>query len=251
MAEYQLRVMRSYLSSMLVYAVGQPLLYMVAMGVGLGALVDRNQGVGGVSYLVFVAPAIMLVTVTMSVTGELSYPVLGGFKWHKFYYAPHATALTPRQIGLGHFGAVIVRFLCQAGLFWLVMVLFGAAPSAWSWLTIPICVLTTAAFGAPIQAFSASLRDDGSGPFNVLQRFIIMPLILFSGTYFPLDAMPVYLRWIGWISPLWHGTQLARQASYGMASPIWLTTVHLVVLAGFAGAGTILAVRVYNRRLGG
>lgn len=249
MAEYQLRVMRAYAWSMLGYSVGQPLLYMVAMGVGLGALVDRNAGVDQVPYLVFVAPAVMLATVTLSVAGEMTYPVMAGFKWQRLYHAPHATPLTPAQIGLGHFVAVMARFLIQAAVFWLIMVIFGATTSGWSWLTVPIATLTAAAFGAPLQAYSSTLADEGSS-FAMIQRFVVMPMTLFAGTYFPLESMPGYLQWIGWISPLWHGTQLARQASYGLVEPGWLTGVHLLVLVVFTGVGLTAMVRSYTRRLG-
>lgn len=249
MTEYQLRVTRSYLWAVLVYSVGQPLLYMVAMGVGMAALVDRNDGLD-VSYLVFVAPAVMLATVALSVTGEMTFPIMGGFKWQRLYQAPFSTPLVPWQIGIGHFVAVMIRFTLQAVVFWLIMLAFGASPSGWSILTVPIAVLTAAAFGAPIQAYAATLRDEG-GSFNVLQRFIIMPLTLFSGTYFPLASMPGYLQWIGWVSPLWHGTELARRASYGMSEPLWLTLVHVAFLLVCAGVGLGLVVRNYTKRLRG
>ncbi|MDC5698329.1 ABC transporter permease [Intrasporangium calvum] len=241
---------KAWAVSILLYMVVTPLLYLTALGLGLGTLVDRGAGsVDGVPYLVFVGPALLVSTVVMSVGGELTYPVMAGFKWQRLYYGPHATPATPEQIAVGQLLGVMIRFVVQAGIFWLLLVLFDAAPSGWSWLSVPVAVLTAAAFGAPLQAFAASLEDEGY-QFAFVQRFIIMPMFLFAGTFFPLSVMPVTLQWIGWVSPVWHGTQLARQATYGAAEPLWLTAVHVVVLAAMALGGILVGRRIYARRLG-
>ncbi|SOC52679.1 ABC transporter permease [Ornithinimicrobium cerasi] len=250
-AETTLRGMRAYFWPILFYSVGQPLLYMIAMGVGLGTLVTRGVGsVDGVDYLTFVAPALLVSTVVMSVSGELTYPVMGGFKWHRLYYGPLASAVSPGQIALGHLLAVVIRFVLQSAIFWAVMVAFGATPSGWSTslLVIPIGVLSATAFGAPLQAYAASVKDEGL-QFAFIQRFLVMPMFLFAGTFFPLSVMPVYLQWIGWISPVWHGTQLARLATYGADVPLPMVLLHLSVLVGLTVLGMVLAVRVYTRRL--
>ncbi len=80
-------------------------------------------------------------------------------------------------------------------------------------------------------------------------RVILLPVTLFSGTIFPITALPIYLQWIGWISPLWHGTQLARGASYGADEPIWLIVIHLVVLVGLSVGGWRAAIRIATKRL--
>lgn len=249
--EYWLRSARAWFSSILVSMVGEPLLYLVALGVGLGTLVDSGAGtVDGVSYLVFVAPALMVSTVVMSTGSELTYPVMAGFKWDRLYYGPHATPLTPAQIALGHFLGVLLRFTLQATVFWVFLVAFGAAPRGWaiSLLTIPIAVLAAAAFGAPLQAYAARLTDEGY-QFAFIQRFVIMPMFLFAGTFFPLASMPAYLHWIGWISPVWHGTELARQVTYGAESSGWLTLLHVAVLVGMTVAGLLWARRTYTARM--
>lgn len=248
-AETVLRGMRAYFWPIVLYSVGQPLLYMVAMGIGLGTLVDSGVGaVEGVDYLTFVAPALLVSTVVMSVTAEMTYPVMSGFKWQRLYYAPVATAVSPGQIALGHLVAVVIRFLGQSAIFWAIMLMFGAAPGAWSWLIIPIGVLTATAFGAPLQAYAATLTDEGF-QFAFIQRFVVMPMFLFAGTFFPLSVMPAYLQWIGWISPVWHGTELARLVSYGApVSPVMLV-VHVGFLLACTIAGLLLAVRFYTRRL--
>lgn len=241
---------KAWAVSILLYMVVMPLLYLVALGLGLGNLVDSGAGsVDGVPYLVFVGPALLVSTVVMSVGGELTYPVMAGFKWQRLYYGPHATPVTPEQIAVGQLIGVMIRFVVQAAIFWALLLLFDAAQSGWSWLVIPIAVLTAAAFGAPLQAYAATLEDEGY-QFAFVQRFVIMPMFLFAGTFFPLSVMPLALQWIGWVSPVWHGTQLARQATYGAAEPLWLTLTHVAVLVAMAVAGVLVARRVYARRMG-
>jgi lipooligosaccharide transport system permease protein len=250
--EYWLVASKAWALSIVLYMGVMPLIYLTALGLGLGTLVDRGAGAGagsdGVPYLTFVGPALLVSTVVMSVGGELTYPVMAGFKWHRLYWGPSATPVSPEQIAVGQLGGVLIRFVVQATIFWAMLLAFGAAPSGWSWLSIPIGVLAAAAVGAPLQAYAASLEDEGF-QFSFVQRFVIMPMFLFAGTFFPLSVMPVYLQWIGWVSPVWHGTQLARQASYGAVEPFWLTLTHVVVLVVFTAVGVVLARRTYLRRL--
>jgi len=247
--EHVVRQMRGYGWPVLVYDVGQPLLYLFAMGVGLGAIVDANAGsIDGVAYLTFVAPALLVSTAVMTAAGEMTYPVMSGFKWQRIYYGPLASPLSPGQIALGHILAVSFRFVAQASVFWVLMQLFGASASGWSWLVIPIGALSALAFAAPLQAYSATLRDEGF-QFAFIQRFVVMPMFLFAGTFFELDSMPVYLRWIGWLSPVWHGTELARVANYGRELAPGMVWVHLAYLGGLVAVGLTLANRNYRRRL--
>lgn len=248
-AEAYLRGMRAYVVPISFYAFGQPLLYLVAMGLGLGALVSGGVGtVEGVDYLTFVAPALLVSTVVMSVSGEMTYPVMAGFKWQRLYYGPAATPVSPGQIALGHFVAVVIRFTVQSAIFWAVMLGFGATGGLGSVLLVPIGVLAAMAFGGPLQAYAATIKDEGL-QFTFVQRFLVMPMFLFAGTFFPLQVMPVYLQWIGWVSPVWHGTQLARVVSYGAPVPPAMIAVHLAFLLACVAVGLLLARRFYARRL--
>lgn len=248
-AEHFLRSSKAYAWSILGYSVGQPLLYFLSLGLGLGSLVDQGVGtVDGVPYLTFVGPAILVSTVVMGASGEMTYPVMGGFKWQRLYYAPISAPVSPAQVATGHFVAVMIRFVLQATVIWLMLLAFGATTSPWSWLTIPVGVLAAGAFGAPLQAYAATLLDEGA-QFAFVQRFIVMPMFLFAGTFFPLSAMPAWLQWIGWVSPIWHGTQLARLVSYGAAVSGWLAAVHVAYLGGLLALGVVLSRRRYERRL--
>jgi len=232
------------------YGVGQPVAYLFAMGVGLATLVESNgAGVfGGVSYLTFIAPALLISAAVMTAANEFTFPVMDGFKWRRVYYGPHASPLTPEQIAGGQIIAVTVRFLLQSAIYFAVVALFGASPGAWGWVSILIATLAGLSFGLPLMAYAATIQHD-KGQFAMVMRFIVMPLFLFSGTFFPLDTLPLAVRWIGWISPIWHGTELGRVVSYGYEEEPWLTVVHVLFLLGLAAAGWILTKRQFAKRM--
>lgn len=248
-AEYRLASMRAYLQTIVLRAIGLPLLYLSSMGLGLGALVDSGAGgVDEVSYLVFVGPGLLVSCIVMEASGEFTFPVMSGFKWQKHYFAASASPLSPSQVALGEVVAVGLRFVVESAVFWGFLLLYGAVTAPSSWLMIVIAPLAALAFGAPLLAFAATQNDEGF-QFSFIQRFVVMPMFLFAGTFFPLAVMPPYLQWIGWVSPMWHGTQLARVVGYGMPNPPWLTALHVLVLLVLLVGGTWLATRVFTRRL--
>lgn len=250
-AEQVLRVMRNYGWSVVLYSVGQPVAYLFAMGVGLASLVDANSDsvFGGVSYLQFVAPALLVSAAVMTASGEFSYPIMDGFKWRRVFFGPHASPLVPEQIATGHIMASSLRFLLQSVVYFAVVAMFGASPGAWGWVSALVATLAALSFGLPLMAYAASITQD-KGQFALVQRFIVMPLFLFSGTFFPLDTLPLAVRWIGWISPVWHGTELGRVFTYGMEENPLLTLVHVLYLLATATAGFILTRRRFVKRMG-
>jgi len=247
-AEWRLIGMKAYWTSAVGMSLLTPVLYLVAMGIGLGTLVDAGSGgIDGVPYLTFVAPALLVSTVVMSAATELTFPVMDGFKWSKLYFARAATAASALQVTVGEMVAVGIRFLAEATVFWLVLIAAGVVGVA-TWPIILVAALAGLSFGTPLMAYAATLEDEGF-QFSLVQRFVIAPMFLFAGTFFPLDSMPVYLQWIGWISPMWHGTQLARMLAYGMPLPWWMVIVHLLFLVTVLAAGAVLAIRFFTRRL--
>ncbi len=251
-AEHQLRSMRAYWSVIVANAVGEPLVYLLAMGLGLATLIGGGSAqdvLSGATYLQFIAPALLASSALMTASVEFSYPVMDGFRWHRLYYAAQATPLSPAQIARGHLLAVSLRFFVQSLVFFGIMAAFGATDSPWAWVQVFTATLGGLAIGAWIMAFAASLKEE-KGQFAMLQRFVVMPLFLFSATFYPLTQLPLALQWIGWISPQWHAAQLGRVLSYGMENPDWLTAVHVLYLAALAASGAAVAVRIYTRRLG-
>ncbi|UZX05344.1 ABC transporter permease [Arthrobacter sp. CDRTa11] len=249
-AEQVIRVLWGYGWSILMYSVGQPVAYLFAMGVGLATLVEaESEAFGGVSYLAFIAPALLVSAAVMTAANEFTFPVMAGFKWRRTYYGPHASPLTPEQIAAGHIIAVTLRFLVQSAIYFVAVALFGASPGGWGWVSVLVATVAGLSFGLPLMAYSASLKED-KGQFALVMRFIVMPLFLFSGTFFPLDTLPLAVRWIGWISPIWHGTELGRVFTYGYQEPPLLTVVHIVVLVALAVLGWILTKQQFVKRMG-
>ena len=247
-AEHRIRGFWSYYKTLLFTAVGSPFMYLFALGVGLATLVDRQNGLGGTSYLVFVAPALIASAAVTAAVEECTYPILMGFKWNPIFFGMNAAPISGAQIVNGIFIAVLARLLPTTLIYYLVMLVFGAVPSPLGVLDIPIAILTGMAFGLVIASYIATVEQDVGQP-AFIQRFIVIPLFLFSGTFFPLTQMPIFLQWIGWISPLWHGTELGRVVSYGAVEPGWLTLVHVLYPIGLCVYGWRRTQVVVTRRL--
>ncbi len=247
-AEHRLRGMRSYYKTLVFTSIGSPFMYLFALGVGLATLVDKNSGLGGTSYLVFVAPALIASAAVTAAVEECTYPIVMGFKWNPIFFGINAAPISGNQIVNGIFIAVLARLFPTTLIYYAVMLIFGAVPSPLGVLDIPIAILTGMAFGLVIASYMSTVEQDVGQP-AFIQRFIVTPLFLFSGTFFPLSQMPVFLQWIGWISPLWHGTELGRVVSYGAVEPVWLTLVHVLYPLALCIYGWRRTQVVVTRRL--
>lgn len=235
----------------LFHAVASPVLYLLAIGVGVGTLVDQNmggEGVDGVRYLVFLAPALLANAAVQSSIDETIFPTLGGFMWEKSFFAIRSTPLEGRQIALGVFLGAMFRNFFTIIIYYGVLFAFGVMEGPQAWLTIPASFLAGAAFSAIMLAIAGGAKNEDNF-FTFVGRFIIQPMFFLSGTFFPIESMPIYLRWIGWISPLWHATDLGRYLSYGSPTPGWLVLLHLVILLAMTFGGLILSFRIFEKRL--
>ncbi|MFL5684863.1 MAG: ABC transporter permease [Chloroflexota bacterium] len=229
-----------------------PLLFLTAMGVGLGGYVDAStQGaLGGVPYLAFLAPGLLVATAMQAGSFESTFPIMGGLVWNRTFHAMYATPLTSRDIALGNLLWIAARLTLISTVFTAVIILFGAALSPLVVLAIPVAVLTGLAFGAPIAAFSATQRTPDR--FAAIFRFVITPLFIFSGTFFPVEGLPPFLQPLAWLTPLYHGVVLARGLSlgtFGTNPTIEVALVHLAILIGFVAVGTFAAIRTVDAKL--
>src|SRR6266571_1167988 len=140
-----------------------PVLFLLAMGVGLGTYVDRSgaatQALGGLSYLQFLAPGLLAATAMQSAAFESTFPIMSGLVWIRTFHAMYATPISPRDIVLGNVTWIAIRLTAIAASFTIVMALFGAAASPLILLAIPSAVLTGLAFSTPIAAFAATQRN--------------------------------------------------------------------------------------------
>jgi lipooligosaccharide transport system permease protein len=223
-----------------------PIVYLLALGVGLGVFVDRSADLeGGISYLEFVAPGLMAATAMQIASFESSWPVLSAIKWDRQYHAMLATPLRVRDVLLGHQGFIAARLAMIATIYLVVIAAFGGVNSPLAILAIPVAVLVGVAFSAPIAAWAAHTETEVS--FVAIFRFVILPMFLFSGTFFPIDNLPTLLELLAYLTPLWHGVSLCRQLTLGGVG--WSSLGHLAYLVAFAAAGLAAARYTYRKRL--
>jgi lipooligosaccharide transport system permease protein len=225
-----------------------PVLYLGAMGLGLGKLVDAHgtARLGGISYLVFLAPGLLAAAAMQAGIEESTYPVLGSVKWRRTYYAAAASPLRPADVFHGHLLFTAMRLAMNSAIFLAVMAAFGAITSPWVLAAVPVAVLTGLAFAAPIEAWAITVTRDTS--FALVFRFGMIPLFLFSGTFFPVTQLPAWIRPLAYITPLWHGVALCRSLSLGTAT-LGGALVHVGYLATLAAVSIAVGNRTYRRRL--
>ena len=225
-----------------------PLFFLVAMGFGLGELVDSGAGGGidGASYVNFIAPGLLAAQAMQTAVGESTYPVMGALKWHRHYYAMLATPLGIRDVVYGHVLFVVLRVAITSTVFAMVAAMVGAITSPWLIVAVPVAVLVGLAFTTPVFAFAA--RQDNDGGFNVLFRFVIMPMFLFSGTFFPVSQLPGVLEVVAWLTPLWHGVDLCRALVLETATPLD-SLGHVAYLLVWAIGGLWWTVTNFRKRL--
>jgi lipooligosaccharide transport system permease protein len=174
------------------------------------------------------------------------WPVLAGVKWIRFYEGAVATPIRARDIFDGFVIWTALRTALASSVFLLVAAVLGAIPSAWGVFAVPAAALCAAACAAPLAAFSITQQTDLTFP--IIMRLVVVPLFLFSATFFPLDQLPEWLRPFAVISPLWHGVELARAAT----TATWnggAIAAHLAALFVFIGAGAWFGRRNFTRRL--
>lgn len=229
-----------------VSSVVSPVVYLLALGVGLGVFVDRSANLSnGVSYLEFVAPGLMAATAMQIAAFEASWPVLSAIKWDRQYHAMLATPLRIRDVILGHQAYFAFRLTLTATVYFVVITAFGAVESPLGVLAIPVTVLVGLAFTAPLAAWAAHTQTEVS--FIAIFRFVILPMFLFSGTFFPISSLPRALEVVAWFTPLWHGVTLCRDLTLGDAVPA--DVLHVAYLLALIGAGLAVARLTYSRRL--
>jgi len=250
-AEYRFYSMSKWMGAMFAYGLGNPVLYLISVGLGIGALVDANtggQGILGVSYLQFVAPALLASAAIQGVMDEVTFPTMDGFVWDKLFYAINATSVSAVQIANGVMIVALGRGLFTVLMYLGVLLLFGAVPLS----SVPALIFTSmlAAWGwaALMLAITARLEKD-EGYFAIIARFVVAPMFLFSGTFYPLELMPIYLQPLGWLSPLWHSTELGRTLSYGAEMEPNMFIIHIVYLAVLGVIGMALTYPQFVSRL--
>lgn len=247
---WHLTVFRRLWTANVLSSFAQPMLYLLGLGVGVGSLVDQRASstgaLDGQSYVAYVAPGLLITTAMALAAGESMWPVMGGLKWNRGYHGIAATPLDGRDIVLGHGLWIALRGLIAAGAVCVVLEIF---PQTRSW-GLPVAVLVAGlvgvSFAMPIMAFSIGAKSDGA--FAAVNRFVIIPLFLFGGAFYPLSNLPGPIQWLARVAPLWHGIVVARMFTQGDVD--WLEVAgHLAYISLFVVVGTVVAVRRMRGKL--
>lgn len=225
-----------------------PLLFLAAIGVGLGTFVDSANpgGIDGVPYIAFLAPGLLAAQAMQTATFESTYPVMAGIRWLKTYVAMILAPLDARHVATGQLLWTGLRVTLGATVFVGVMVVFDAVRPAHALLLIPVATLTGLAFAAVIQAWAAAQKTDN--PFASLFRFVIMPMFIFSGTFFPISQLPEALQLVAFVTPLWHAVNLARGIALETLEPA-LAVVHVAYLSTMVVVGLLWSYRTFGKKL--
>lgn len=222
-----------------------PVLFLLGIGVSVGGYVDRG-GELAVPYLDYIAPGVLASTAVQIAVGEAMWPILGAFEWNRLYHAMRATPLRPADIVGGELGYLLVRVGLPSVSFLAVMAAFGVVHSWWGLAAVPVALLTGASMAGLVLAYSASIVQDKM--FALLYRFVVIPMTLFAGVFFPVEAMPLLARWVAYGSPLWHGVELCRYATLGLPSAL-SPVIHIGYLTICGVVGYALARWRFTRRL--
>jgi lipooligosaccharide transport system permease protein len=231
-----------------IISVANPLLFLTAIGAGLGTLVDRSSSpyLHGASYLQFFAPGLLAAASMQTAWVEAAGPVFQSRRKQGNYRAGASTAMRPEDLYTGHLLFMVFRVALSAVLFTAVALAFGVVTPARALPLAAAATLIGAAFAAPIAAWVVTVTR-----FNRLNstfRFVILPMYMFSGTFYSPDQLPHWLHAVISVTPLYHGVQLCRALSTGTVSGS-LLAVDVPYLAVMAAAGYLVGRVTYRRSL--
>ena len=245
--EYDAMIFRRIWRGSIVVSFLSPVFFLTAMGLGLGGLVNRSSGgVGGVPYLDFLAPGLLAAATMQTAAVETMWPLLAKIMWDRTYEAALATPVTIADLIRGEVVWMTLRMLIVATMFWIVMAGFGIIHSLEAVLAIGAAVLTGLAFASPVMAFTATRKNDSG--FAAINRFVIIPLYLLAGAFFPIAKLPLAMQFVAWATPLAHGIALSRGLVLGNLS-MFDAAQHLAVLLAYFAGGLLIARAILIKRL--
>lgn len=199
----------------------EPVLYLLSMGIGLGALVGAVAGPDGrpISYAAFIAPALLATSAMNGAVYDSTWNVFFKMNFAKLYQGMLYTSLGPLDVALGEIFLALLRGLMYATGFTMVMALMGLIVTPWALLMVPASVFIAfgfASFGMGITSFMKTFQQMD------WINFVMLPMFLFSATFYPLSVYPAAIQWLIQAMPLWHGVELLRELSVGAFSAAML-----------------------------
>ena len=208
----------------------EPVFYLLSLGIGLGALVGTVAVDGReVPYAAFIAPALLAVAAMNGAIYDSTWNVFFKIRFAKLYEGMLATSLGPLDVALGEISLAPLRGALYAGGFMLVMQVLGLNLSWWAVLAIPAVLLIAFGFASIGMAVTSYLTT-----FQQMDwiNFVLLPMFLFSATFYPLTVYPEPIQWVIQALPLWHGVELVRGLTTGVVGPAMLVHVayYLVMI---------------------
>jgi len=218
----------------------EPLFYLLGVGLGVGAIVRTVAGPGGgqIPYPLFVAPALLAASSMNGAIYESTFNVFAKIHFEKVYDAILATPIGVGDIALGEITWALTRGGLYTIGFLIVMVVMGLAISPWLLFALPAAALIGFAFAATAMAATTYMKTWQD--FEKIQ-LVLLPLFLFSGTFYPVEAYPGALRTIVELTPLYQGVALIRALTVGAVEPGLL--VHALYLAVMGLIGLVIVSR--------
>lgn len=226
----------------------QPTLTLLGFGVGVGALIqdERTKLAEDVSYLGFVAPGLLVAACFLGGASEGMWGVTNYIKWNRGYHAMLASPLTIGDVIAGHVVYLTVRVLVSAVAMALVVLFVDDVRGPGLIGALCAGVLAGLAVAVPFSAFAAYVER--TEHFLWVQRFVLTPLYLFGGVFYPLEQLPAAVRPLAWFTPLWHGVELARGSTLGGLSAR-AAALHIGVLLAMTAVGVWFARVAFKKRL--
>ena len=212
----------------------EPLFYLLSIGFGLGALIGTIPGPAGepIPYQLFVAPALLASSAMNGAIMESTFNFFFKLNYNKTFTSILSTPLSAGDVAVGELTWALIRGGLYAVGFMVVMVVLGLVVSPWVVLAVPAALLVGFAFGAVGMAATSFMRNWQD--FDLVQ-LVILPLFLFSATFYPIETYPDVLRVVVQLTPLYQGVDLIRSLTVGAISPILLFHVVYLLVMGFAG----------------
>jgi lipooligosaccharide transport system permease protein len=225
-----------------------PILYLLAMGLGLGSLVDATlpEGLDGLTYIAFLAPGLLVATAMQTGAGEGSWKVMAGIKWQATWNARLSTPIGVDSLALGHLLWSAIRVFMVSFSFAIVMVLFRVSTPLQALGSLIPAMLVGMAMVAMTTAFTSRLEEQAGLP--MFFRFVVIPMFLFSGVFFPITNLPGWLQPVAYLTPVFHGVELARGIALGVTPAVvwWISTLYLVA---WIVVGGLLILAPLRKRL--
>jgi lipooligosaccharide transport system permease protein len=216
----------------------EPLFYLLSIGFGLGALVGTVPGPDGqpIPYQLFVAPALLASSAMNGAITESTFNFFFKLNYEKTFSSILSTPLSPGDIAVGELGWALIRGGMYAIGFMAVMIVLGLVVSPWIVFAFPAALLVGFAFGAVGMAATSFMKTWQD--FDLIQ-LVILPLFLFSATFYPIETYPEALQIVVRLTPLYQGVDLIRSLTVGAISPILLVHVAYLAIMGAVGLAVV------------